>query len=297
MPTREWGSALRQDVIFAARQGRRQPLFTAIALMTFALGIGANTAIYSVVRGVLLRPLPYPQSSRLAAIWPDRAISNAELLYMQQRAKSFASVAAFSPGWGIAMTGAGEPRQLHAARVSVNFLSTLGVGPALGRGFAPNESERGSWDVAILSHELWVDQFAADPAAVGRVVDMDGRPTRIIGVMAAGFEAFQAGVDAWLPLQIDPSSPFHTGALSAAFGRLAPRATFASATAELTSLAPQMRVAFNFADDYARGARVVSLHERFVRDVRRSLLVLLGAVGLLVLIAVANVGNLMLAHA
>jgi putative ABC transport system permease protein len=115
--------------------------------------------------------------------------------------------------------------------------------------------------------------------------------------MPAGFEALQAGVDAWLPLQIDPSSPFHTGQLSIAIGRLANGATFASATSELAALAPRMRATFSYSDDYARGATVTSLHDSLVGDVRRSLLVLLGAVGLLVLIAVANVGNLMLAHA
>ena len=253
--------------------------------------------MFSVVRGVLLRPLPYSDPQRLAAIWPGRAISNAELLYLQQNARTLQSVAAFSPGWGIALTGAGEPRQLHAARVSVNFFGVLGVHPAIGRPFAPNESERGAWDVAVLSHELWTTQFGADSSAIGRVVDMDGQPTRIVGVMPAGFEAFQSGVDAWLPLQINPSSPFHTGQLSLGFGRLAQGATFAAATTELAALTPRMRAQFNYADDYGRGAQVTSLHESLVGNVRRSLLVLLGAVGLLVLIAVANVGNLLLAHA
>jgi putative ABC transport system permease protein len=253
--------------------------------------------MFSVVRGVLLRPLPFRDPSRLAAIWPTRAISNAELLFMQRESRTFESVSALSLGWGVAMTGAGEPRQLHAARTSVNFFNTLGARPILGRTFSPNESERAAWDVAILGHELWTTQFGGDSAVLGRVVDMDGRPTRIIGVMPASFEALQAGVDAWMPLQIDPSSPFHTGGLSVAIGRLARGASFASATTELSALAPRMREAFGYADDYARGATVTDLQESLVGDVRRSLLVLLGAVGLLVLIAVANVGNLMLAHA
>jgi len=297
MQFHERWSMVSHDVVFALRQARRQPVFTIIALLTFALGIGANTAMFSVVRGVLLRPLPFRDPSRLAAVWPSRAISNAELLFMQRESRSLQSVAALSLGWGIAMTGAGEPRQLHAARVSVNFFDLLGVHPAFGRSLAPNESGRGSWDVAILSHDLWASQFAGDSSVIGRVVDMDARPTRIIGVMPAGFEALQAGVDAWLPLQIDPSSPFHTGQLSIAIGRLANGATFASATSELAALAPRMRAAFSYSDDYARGATVTSLHDSLVVDVRRSLLVLLGAVALLVLIAVANVGNLMLAHA
>ena len=297
MERHEWWSMLRHDLVFAFRQARRQPVFTIVALLTFALGIGANTAMFSVVRGVLLRPLPFRDPSRLAAIWPTRAISNAELLFMQKEARSFESVGALSLGWGIAMTGAGEPRQLHAARVSVNFFGMLGVRPILGRTFAPSESGRDAWDVAVLSHELWTSHFGADSAVIGRIVDMDARPTRIIGVMPPGFEALQAGVDAWLPLQIDPSSPFYTGGLSVGVGRLAPSASFASASSELASLAPRMRDVFGYAEDYARGATVTNLHESLVGEVRRSLFVLLGAVALLVLIAVANVGNLMLAHA
>lgn len=297
MTSREFWSSLGSDAVFALRQARRQRLSTAIALVTFALGIGANTAIFSVVRGVLLRPLPYASPERLAAIWPNRAISNAELLYLQRESRTVDRVAAISLGWGVALTGAGEPRQLDAARVSTNFFEVLGTRPILGRTFRPGESEHGHWDVVVLSHALWMSQFGGDSAVLGRVVDMDGVPHRIVGVMPADFEIFQSGVEAWLPLQIDPSSPYYTGAIAVGFGRLAPGATFASATSELATLAPRMRDAFHYADDYARGAVVIGLHESLVGDVRRSLLVLQGAVLLLVLIAVANVGNLMLAQA
>lgn len=297
MERRERWALIRGDIVFALRQARRELRFTIIALITFALGIGANTAMFGVVRGVLLRPLPYREPARLAAIWPTRTISNAELLFLQRDAKSFASVAAFSPGWGIAMTGAGEPRQLDGARVSVNFFQTLGVQPLFGRAFQSDESDRGKWGVAILSHELWVEHFGGDRSVLGRVVDLDGQPHRIVGVMPAGFEAFQPSVDAWLPLQIDPSSPFHTGATALALGRLAASATFSTATSELATLAPRMRAAFNYADDYARGANVIGLHESLVGNVRGSLLVLFGAVAFLVMIAVANVANLLLVHA
>src|SRR5262249_47737336 len=133
MNRREWWAALRGDMSFALRQMLRQPAFTIVALLTFALGIGANTAMFSVVRGVLLRPLPYREPQRLAAIWPTRAISNAELIYLQHNTRSMSDVAAFSPGWGIAMTGAGDPRQLSAARTSANFFQILGVRPLMGR--------------------------------------------------------------------------------------------------------------------------------------------------------------------
>ena len=110
-----------QDARYAVRTLRKSPGFTAVALLTFALGIGANTAVFSVVSGILLRPLPFANPERLASIWPAKSISNAELVYLQQHAKAFESVAAFSPGWGIALTGSGEPRQLDAARVSTNY--------------------------------------------------------------------------------------------------------------------------------------------------------------------------------
>ena len=298
MRRRESWDTLRQDIVFALRQARRAPGLTAIALLTFALGVGANTAMFTVVRGVLLRPLPFRDPGRLAAVWPTRTISNAELVYFQQHASSFEAVAAFSPGWGMAMTDAGEPRQLDVARVSANFFQTLGVRPALGRAFAPDESSPGKWGVMILSYALWMSRFNGDSSVIGRVVEkMDGEPTRIIGVMPADFEAFQHGVEAWLPLQIDPSSPFYTGQVSIAFGRLAGGASPRTATTELATLAPRVRATFNYTEDYARGATVVGLHESLVGNVRQSLLVLLGAVAFLVIIASANVASLLLVNA
>lgn len=285
-----------RDLTFALRQLRRERIVTVIALLTFALGIGANAAMLSVLRGVLVRPLPYPEPDRLAAIWPTRVISNGELVFLQAHATSFQSVAAFSPGWGVAMTGAGEPRQLDAARVSANFFDALGAQPRIGRGFQANESSPGHWNVVVLSQALWIAQFGADSATLGRTVDLDGQPYRVVGVMPEGFEPF-AKVDAWLPLEIDPASPFFTGATALGFGRLRPGITVDRATSELATLAPQMRAAFNYTEDYARGATVTGLQDSLVGGVRRSVLVLYAAVALLMLIAVVNVGNLFLAHA
>ena len=286
-----------QDARYAVRTLRKSPGFTAVALLTFALGIGANTAVFSVVSGILLRPLPFANPERLASIWPAKSISNAELVYLQQHAKAFEAVAAFSPGWGIALTGSGEPRQLDAARVSTNYFQTLGVRPMVGRPFAPGESSPGQWNVAVISHALWLAQFGGDSSVLGRVVQMDNTPTQIVGVMPAGFEAFQATVDAWLPLQIDPASPFHTGQTAHGFARLAPDASLASATAEVATLVPQMREQFNYSPEYGRGGTVVSMREFLVGNVRQSLLVLLGATAFVLLIAGANLGNLMLVAA
>ena len=216
---------------------------------------------------------------------------------MQRETKAFAQVAAFSPGWGIAMTGAGEPRQLNGARVSANYFRTLGIRPLAGSTFTPDASQPGHWDVAVISASLWRTQFASDPAVVGRVVDMDGQPTRIIGVIGGDLASFQPGVDAWLPLQIDPSSPFYAGATALGVGRLSDGASFAQATAELAAMAPRIRAQFNFPNDYAKGATVIDLHESVVGGVRQTLFVLLGSVVLLVTLAAVNVGNLQLVQA
>src|SRR4029079_6971446 len=204
--------SLANDCRFALRQAARRPAVTITALLTIALGIGANAAIFSVVRHVVLRPLPFRDPVGLAAIWPGRAISNAELEFMQRGTNAFAEIAAFSPGWGIAMTSAGEPRQLKGARVSANYFRTLGISPVAGSTFAPDASQPGHWNVAVISAALWREQFASDPGVVGRVVDMDGQPTQILGVIGGELASFQPDVDAWLPLQIDPASPFYTGA-------------------------------------------------------------------------------------
>jgi predicted permease len=297
MERRESWKSVVEDVRFSFRVGRRDWRSTLVALVTFALGIGATTAVYSVVHGILARPLPFEEPRRLAAIWPTRTISNAELEFMQANTSAFSAVAAFSPGWGIAMTGSGEPRQLDAARVSTNFFSTLGIKPAFGRAFIDGESTPARWAVAVISHDLWTTYFASDSSVIGRTVDMDGVPHRIVGVMPNGFEAFGARVEAWLPLQIDRASPFYSGQTSLGFGRLRPGKTLQAAGAELATLAPRMRDAFGYTDDYARGASVVDLHESLVGNVRQTLLVLLGAVVLLVAIAAANVGNLLVVHA
>lgn len=286
-----------RDARHAARALVHAPVFTIVALLTVALGTGANTAVYSVVSGVLVRPLPFASPERLASIWPSSTVSNAELEYIQQHTRAFTAVAAFSPGWGIPLTGSGEPRQLDAARVSTNFFQTLGVRPQLGRAFENGESAPGAWNVVVLSHALWASQFASDPSVVGRIVDLDGQPHRVLGVMSADFEAFQSGVDAWLPLQIERTSRFYTGQTALAFGRLASSSTLESAAAELATFVPAMRTSFNYTEDYGVGRTVVALRDGLVGSVRTSLFVLFGAVAAVLLIAGANVGNLLLVHA
>src|SRR5262245_4678655 len=144
-----------QDVRYAARALLARPGFTIVAVATLALGLGLNAAIFTAVRSVLLRPLPYREPERLVRIWPSRTISNAELLAFQSQLRSFEQVAAFSPGWGVYVAGPRQPSHLDAARVSTNFFTTLGVAPAMGRVFQAGESSSGAWNVAILSDAVW----------------------------------------------------------------------------------------------------------------------------------------------
>jgi predicted permease len=282
------------DLTIAWRQARRRPALTIVALLTFALGLGANTAMFSVVRGILLRPLPFDNPDRLVAVWPARTISNAELMFYQRESRTLSAFAAFSPGWGMALTGSGESRQIQAARVSTNFFSTLGVSPMVGRTFGREESEPGKWSVVILSSELWTTQFGADRSVIGRVITLDGGPVQVVGVMPPGFEFYVNGVDAWLPLQVDPSSPYHLGQTAIALGRLTPDGTAGKVSAEFQALAPRARQLFGFDETYGRGGQVMDLRESLVGGSRRSLMILIGGATILILIAVANVANLLL---
>lgn len=286
-----------RDVVIAARGLLKRPAFTIPALLTLALGIGANAAVFSVLRGVVLRPLPYHEPQRLAAIWPRASVSYAELVFLQQHTRSFESVAAFSPGWGYAMTGVGEPMQVDVARTSANFFRTLGVAPSLGRDFLDSESSPGQATVVMLSHALWSERFGAATDVVGRVVSMNDLPHRIVGVMPPSFEAFEPGVKAWIPLEVDPASPFYRGQVATAFGRLRQAVSVQQAQSELTTLVPRLRALLEAPRDYGANFTVTRLHDEMVADSRQSLFVLFGAASFIALIAAANYGNLLLLRA
>lgn len=281
-----------RDAALAVRSLIARPTFTLPALVTLALGIGANTAVFSVVRATVLDPLPFRQPERLAAIW--NTIGPAELVYLQENARSLEEVAAFSPGWGYSMVGVGEPMQVDVARTSTNFFRTLGVIPQRGRGFLSTESAPGQSAVVVLSHALWVERFGGDSGVVGRVVSMNDAPHRIVGVAPARFEAFQPGVQAWIPLEIDPASPFYRSSVAMAFGRLRPGVSMATAEEELATFIPRLRELLDAPRDYGSGFAVHPLRDSVVRESRQSLLVLFGAACFIVLIAAANYGNLLL---
>ncbi len=283
------------DATLAVRNVFRRPGFAAIAIALLALGAGANAAVFSVVRGVLLRPLPYADSERLLAFWPDAFVSNQELGYWRERTHSFESIAAQSPGWmmGLVAEG-GEPLKVTGARVSDNLFRTLGVSARLGRTIEPGESQAGRSRVAVLSDGLWRRRFAADPNVLGRTIQLDQQPHVVIGVLAPGFEFLQPGTDLWAPLPWDPSAANFKATFSQAVARLEPGVSIAVGTQELQTLLPGMRRDLARANDWGQTVRVASLQQTVTGDVRPTLLILLGAVGLILLLASVNLGTLVL---
>lgn len=285
------------DVRYAIRGLRRRPAFAIVAMLTLALGIGANAAIFSVVRGILLQPLPFRAPDRLVAFNSEKFISNGELVFLRENARSLNGVAAISPGWGMALTGSGEATQLTTARVSPNLLDVLGVRPMIGQNFSPSTSTPGQDNIAILGHALWTERFGSDPSVVGRSVTLDGSPYTIVGVLPESVEILGPQADLWTPMVIDPTAWFHRGAVAWLVARLSDGTTLEQSRAELATLFPRMREAFEYRPDAYTNVTLLPLQERSVGSVRTALLVLLAAVGFIVLIAGANVGNLMLMRA
>src|SRR5688500_8163927 len=162
--------SVAQDLRVALRVLRQRPAFAATALLTLALGIGANTAVFSVVHGIVLAPLPYAAPHRLVGLWPGHFFSNAEMLFLQDRSRSLERVELFSPGWTMALTGDGEPAQVIVALTSPGLFDVLGAAPLLGRTFSIDDARPESNDVALLSHELWRTRYGGDPAIIGRRV-------------------------------------------------------------------------------------------------------------------------------
>jgi predicted permease len=283
------------DVSLAVRNIFRRPGFAAVAILLLALGSGANAAVFSVVRGVLIRPLPFPDADRVVAVNPNQFISNEELAYWRDRARSFTEIAAQSPGWmmGLVADG-GEPIKVTAGRVSDNLFKTLGASAALGRTIEPGNATPGQHRVAVLSDSLWRRRFNADPSIVGRGIELDQEPHTIIGVMPPGFEVFGPGTDLWAPLPWTPGTPQFKATFSQGVARLAPGTTVEAATRELVDLVPAMRKDLARPNQWGQAMRVQKLQEAITGDVRPALLILLGAVGLILMLAAVNVGTLVL---
>jgi putative ABC transport system permease protein len=307
-------STLGHDLRYAWRALRRTPGFTVAAVAALALGIGATTTIFTVVNGVLLRPLQYQAPDRLANIWNDLgegaqslpAVSPADFRDYKQRSRTFEDFAAAAEG-NVAnlrgnLTGDGEPERADIVTVTANFFPLLGVRPALGRQFLPEEEVVNGPHVIMLSHRLWQRRFAGDPGLVGKTIQIDGVAHEVVGILPADFhlqlptEAFQVSDgDLWAPIQFDYGQPLPRNlTFFTVFGRLAPGVTFEQAQAEMNLIAEQFRSEFKEHAASKLRIRAVPLHYDVIKHARPALLVLLGAVGMVLLIACANVANLLL---
>jgi putative ABC transport system permease protein len=282
------------DVRLAVRAFRQHPGFSALAVLIVMLGAGANAAVFSVVRAVLIEPLPYARPDELVAIWPEGFVSNGDVDFIRTRSRTIAQVASSSPGWTMSLLGAGDPQRVTATKTSANLFDMLGVRPLLGRTFATGEDLPGRHRVAILSYALWQAKFAGDPRVIGRVVTLESAAHEIVGVMRPDFELLGRDAELWMPLPFDRTSPFWRGTVAQGIGRLRSGMDVASAERELRSLVPDWRRAMGYEQDWGREAIAAPLRDRIVGDVRQPLLVLVGAVGLIVMLTAANLGTLLL---
>jgi predicted permease len=282
------------DLRLAVRMFRRAPGFSAIAVLVIALGAGANATVFSVVRAVLIEPLPFAEPDRLVSIWPDTFLSNGDLEFARERTRNFAAIGAVSPGWSVSMTGAGDPVRWTAAKVSGNLFEVLGATPLLGRTFTADEDRPGRTRVMVLSHAAWQSQFAGDRQVVGRTLTVDGAPHEIVGVMPAEFELPGRRADVWLPFPFDRASSQWKMRASQGIARLADTADVDAAGTELRALAPEWRRTLGYGADWGRDAAVEPVREASIGATRDPLLLLAGAVGMLVLLTATNLGTLLM---
>jgi len=300
---------MTQDVRHAVKGLARKPFFTVLAGLTLAIGIGANTAIFSVVDSVLLNPLPYPEGDRILSVnhtapglnLPVIPYSEAMYLLYAEQGRTFERLAVYNRDNVNLMLG-GEPERVPNARVTEGFFEVLGVRPALGRAFQPGEDRVGAEPLAVLGHGLWQRSFGGDPGVIGRVVEMDGVRRRIIGVMPAGFE-FPEDTEMWTPVDIDQAEPDAGSFSLPGIARMANGETVESVNREMDQLL--LRFSDANADELPREvlaqaamrADAKPLKDLFVEDLAQALWVVLGTVGFVLLIACANVANLFLVRA
>jgi putative ABC transport system permease protein len=297
--------ALLQDLRFALRLLRKNPGFALMAAIIMALGIGANTAIFSIVNKVLLQPLPFRDADRVVQIWhtPPQSsfpgmttfsISPANFLDWQKENHVFDKMALYS-GANFDITGAGKPEAIGASTVSSDFFSALGVDPIHGRVFRPDENTPGQNHEIILSYKFWQTHYAADPGAIGKTINLDGDPYTIVGVM--GPEMNKPGfAQMWVPLALTPTqAAVRNNHNFLAVGRLKPGVTLEQAQSEMNTVSQRLEQAYP-ADDKGWGAVLHPIREETIGNARPALLMMLGAVAFVLLIACANVANLLLAR-
>ncbi len=302
---------LARELRHVARQLSRSPGFTAVAIFTLALGIGANTAIFSLVDAVLLRPLPFPESERLVSVWhtapgmgADRfELSEATYLMFEEATPRIESMAAYDSHEMNLLTGGDQPERLAVSRVTTSLFSTLGVRPLLGRELDDRDSHPGAPLVALISEGFWRARFAASAQVLGQTLQIDGRAHDIVGVLPDAMRFPSAEVQIWIPYPLDASQPMVTAFRLGSVARLAPGADAEAAAAELTARfydLPELypgEIPLEAMQDADMGVLVIPLAEDMVGDAARVLWVLLGTVGLVLLIACANVANLFLVRA
>jgi predicted permease len=306
--TREQGRgmmrAMGQDVVLAVREVTRQRGLSALVVVTLALGIGFATALFSVVDGVLLRPLPYGEPDRLVYVWQnDRAtgterepMGTADYFDFRDRTRSFEGVGLWGTYRASLLREGAEPLQINAAVVNADVGRVLGIEPALGRGIGPEEAEGRAGEVVVLAHELWRDGFGARPDIVGERVDLDGVSTEVIGVLPPrATVAMGEAVHAWRPLDLTPATATRSPHAYTAVARLAGVASLEAAQREAADLARTMEA--EDAENLNRGALVEPVDQYLRGDARGVLAGLLAAVGILLALTVLNVGNLLLARA
>ena len=296
-----------QDLRFGARTLLRTPGFAAVAILTLALGIGANAAIFSVVNAVLLQPLPWRDADRAVMIWSkwtafDKTwVATGEVVDYRRRSQTLQEIAAWS-ALPVILTGDGEPERVRAASVTANTFAVFGVPPMLGRTFTAQEDVPNGPRVVVLSFGLWNRRYASDPSIVGRPILINGTAYQVLGVMPSGFvlptdyQNPEPG-QLWTPLQMDPASMDHGSHGLYAAGRLRPGATVRQAAEELHGIAQAMTKEGLYPVQMQFDTVVLSLADEVVGPVRRSIWMLFGAVGFLLMIACANVANLLLARA
>jgi putative ABC transport system permease protein len=291
-----------QDLRFGVRMLWKNPGFTAVVVMTLALGIGANAALFSVVNGVLLNPLPYPQPEQLVTIHQSKpnfetgAIPYPNFRDLQKENRTFSAMA-ISRGYGFTLIGAGEAERVSARWVSADFFSVLGVKPQLGRTFVPGEDEIGASPVVLISANLWQRKFGSAPDALGKSIALGDKSYAIVGVIPASFNLLR-GVDVYAPIGQwnNPALRSRTAALGLhGVGRLKPGVTIEQAQADLDRVMRDLAGAYPETNK-GNGAKLVPLKERIVGDIGLILWLLLGAVGFVLLIACVNVSNLLLAR-
>jgi putative ABC transport system permease protein len=291
----EWFENLVQDVGYGLRMLRKNPGFTSVAVLTLALGIGANTAIFSVINGVLLSPLPYKNPQQLVVIKENDSLQNVMEIQRQGRA--------FSQGGGINVepmdyTGGTEPLQVRVGFIDVGFFETLGVQPMLGRIISPGEDVQGGPRLAMVSHHFWRDHLGSDPHGVGSMIHLGGNPYTVIGVLPASFVQPAGHADAFVSLWVgDPSAAAQRNVhFMHTYWRLKAGVTLAQAQADMAAIDRQLAEQYP-AEEKERKRELVPLQEWLVGDVRPALLVLFGAVGLVLLIACGNFASLLMARA